>query len=217
MDDVVAALRPLGTSTISDALDRLGLIGQLPKVYPVLQGMRTAGRVFSIQYEPVDASGGTVGDYIDDVPSEDVLVLDNAARTDVTVWGDILTSVAHARGIQGTVINGVCRDTDRIHELGYPVFSVGRWMRTGKDRVRMSAVNVPLTFGDIRVLPGDIAIGDDDGVVFVPAARENEVVEAALRIAEAEDTIRGVVAGGVRLDEARSKAGYHRLQSLQTR
>jgi regulator of RNase E activity RraA len=217
MDDVVAGLAPLGTSTISDALDRLGLGGQLPNVFPVQQGMRTAGRVFTIQYEPVDASGGTVGDYIDDVPSEDVLVLDNAARTDATVWGDILTSVAHARGIQGTVINGVCRDTDRIYELEYPVFSVGRWMRTGKDRVRMSATNVELTMGGVRVMPGDIAIGDDDGVLFVPAVRAEEVLAAALQIAAAEDVIRGVVTTGVRLDEARGRAGYHRLQSLQTR
>ncbi|GAA5201320.1 diguanylate cyclase [Rugosimonospora acidiphila] len=216
MDDVVAGLAPLGTSTISDALDRLGLVGQLPRVYPVLQGMRTAGRIFTIAYEPVDAKGGTVGDYIDDVPTKDVLVLDNAARTDVTVWGDILTSVAHARGIQGTVINGVCRDTDRIHELGYPVFSVGRWMRTGKDRVRMSAVNVPLTLGDIRVMPGDIAVGDDDGVLFVPADRATEVLDAARQIAAAEDRIREAVAGGARLDDARGNAGYHRLQTLRT-
>jgi 4-hydroxy-4-methyl-2-oxoglutarate aldolase len=185
----------------------------LPGIYAVVPGSRLAGRAYTIQYEPVGASGGTVGDFIDDVASDRVLVLDNAARTDATVWGDILTSVAHRRGVQGTVINGVCRDTDRVHELAYPVFSVGRWMRTGKDRVRMAAVNVELTISGISVRPGDVIIGDRDGVVVVPAARETGVLAAACEIEEAEAAIRARVASGSRLDEARLQAGYHSLQT----
>lgn len=217
MDDVLAGLATLSTSTVSDALDRLAIPGQLANIYPVSPGIRTAGRAFTLQYEPVGGAGGTVGDYIDDVPPENVLVLDNAARTDATVWGDILTSVAHTRGIQGTVINGVCRDLDRIHELAYPVFSVGRWMRTGKDRVRMSAVNVPLTIGEARTDPGDVVLGDDDGVVVVPAARAAEVLASALEIEAAEQAIRDALAGGARLDEARKQAGYHGLQTQRAR
>lgn len=217
MNSTDTALSKMGTSTISDALDKLGIDGQIPGVYPVGTGMRAAGRAFTIKYEPVDGEGGTVGDYIDDVAPDNVLVLDNDGRTDATVWGDILTSVAHDRGIQGTVIHGVCRDTDRIHQLDYPVFSTGRWMRTGKDRVRMAAVNVDLLLGSVVVRNGDLIVADDDGVVVVPSGRVVEVHAIATAIEAAEDAIRSIVATGVRLDVARGQAGYHQLQTPDAR
>ena len=66
-------------------------------------------------------------------------MLDNGGRENATVWGDILTWVAHARGIAGTVIDGACRDTHLSRELGYPIFSRSYSMRTGKDRVQVEA------------------------------------------------------------------------------
>ena len=212
-DDVVRQLARFATSGISDALDRLGIAGQAFDVLPVYPTARTAGRAFTGLYQPVDVDGGTVGDYIDDVPPGSVVVLDNAGRTDATVWGDILTLVASRRGIAGTVIDGVCRDTSRSVELDYPVFARGRWMRTGKDRVQMVATQVPVTIGRVRVRPGDIVIGDGDGVVVVPRDREDEVLAAVLAIEEAEADIRARLDEGVSLREARAQLGYHTLQT----
>jgi len=110
VDRTVEQLREIGVSTLSDALDRLGLPGAVPGVLPFEPGLRLCGRAFTGQYEPVDETGGTVGDYIDDVPPGQVVVLDNNGRLDCTVWGDILTCVASSRRIGGTVINGACRD-----------------------------------------------------------------------------------------------------------
>ena len=84
---------------------------------------------------PRGLSGKSVGDYIDDVPTGAVVVIDNGGRLDATVWGDILTTVAHRDGVAGTVIDGVCRDVGRSIELGYPIFARANTMRTGKDRV----------------------------------------------------------------------------------
>lgn len=215
-DDVVRQLARFATSGISDALDRLGIAGQAFDILPVYPTARLAGRAFTGQYQPVDVDGGTVGDYIDDVPVGSVVVLDNAGRTDATVWGDILTLVASRRGIAGTVIDGVCRDTSRSVELDYPVFARGRWMRTGKDRVQMVATQVPVTLGRVRVRPGDIVIGDGDGVVVVPRDREAEVLAAVLAIEEAEAHIRARLDEGVSLREARSQLGYHTLQTRKT-
>lgn len=212
-DDVVRQLARIATSGISDALDRLGIAGQAFDVFPVYPAARTAGRAFTGLYQPVDVDGGTVGDYIDDVPPGSVIVLDNGGRTDATVWGDILTLVASRRGIAGTVIDGVCRDTSRSVELDYPVFARGRWMRTGKDRVQMVAKQVPVTIGRVRVRPGDIVIGDGDGVVVVPRDREREVLAAVLAIEETEAHIRARLDDGVSLREARSQLGYHTLQT----
>jgi len=216
MTDIVARLATFSTSAISDALDRLSIHGQAGDIRPLAPGMRLAGRAFTGLYQPVDVFGGTVGDYVDDVPPGAVVVLDNAGRLDATVWGDILTMVAHRRGLAGTVVNGVCRDGDRATELGYPIFSRARWMRTGKGRVSLVSVDVPVTLGHVRVHPADIVIGDGDGVVVVPAGHEDRVAAAAQEITDAEDEIRRDVENGFRLDEARARRGYFHLQAPPT-
>jgi len=212
MDDRIEMLKRLSVAAVSDALDRLGLHGACLSIVPLTTGFRMAGRAFTIKYIPVGVEKGTVGDYIDDVPPGGVVVLDNAGRLDCTVWGDILTSVAHKRGVAGTVIHGVCRDVARSFELGYPIFSRGRFMRTGKDRVQVEGMNVPVSLGDVQVRPGDIVMGSDDGVVVVPKEREGEVLALAQSISEAEGKILAEALKGSRLDEARQKHRYHELQ-----
>ena len=212
-DDLATRLKAAGTTALSDALDRLGIDGQMLGIMPVVRTMRFAGRAFTIRMLPVGQTGGSVGDYIDDVARGQVVVIANDGRLDATVWGDILTSVASARGIAATVIDGVCRDSDRCVELAYPVFACGNTMRTGKDRVTADAYNVPVRMGMTRVAPGDWLAGDADGVVAIPAAMAEEVLALAEEIEAVEDRIRTAVAGGARLDEARASLGYHRLQT----
>jgi 4-hydroxy-4-methyl-2-oxoglutarate aldolase len=211
-DAITEGFRRLSSATVSDALDRLGLPGSAHGLGPLQEGQRMVGRAYTVRYVPAGAEPGTVGDYIDDVRPGQVVVLDNQGRTDCTVWGDILTAVAHERGIAGTVISGVCRDVSRALALGYPVFSSGRFMRTGKDRVEVADVGVPVAVGDARVAPGDLILGDDDGVVVVPAGYEEQVLEVAAGIDEREDRI---LADAIRLGslgQARSAHGYHTLQ-----
>src|SRR5207237_7479784 len=118
-DATVDAFKRLPTAAISDAMDRLAIPGQAFGITPLDVRFRLVGRAFTIRYRPVGAvEKGTVGDYIDDVSPGDVVVLDNAGRLDATVWGDILTAVAHRRGLGGTVINGICRDISRDIDLG---------------------------------------------------------------------------------------------------
>ena len=212
VDRTVEQLRVIGVSTLSDALDRLGLPGAVPGVLPFEPGLRLCGRAFTGQYEPVDETGGTVGDYIDDVPPGQVVVLDNNGRLDCTVWGDILTCVASSRRIGGTVINGACRDVAASLQIGYPVFARGRSMQTGKDRVRLASINGPVRLGSVGVHPGDIVVGDADGVV-VAARQADRVLDVAAGIEAAETRIREAVASGQRLDAARAKMGYHQLQT----
>lgn len=212
-DDLVERFSSLDTATVSDALDRLGIVGQVPAIYPLDLRSRTCGRAHTLQYEPVDNSGGTVGDFIDDVDPSKVIVIANTGRSDCTVWGDILTSVAARRGVQGTVIDGVCRDVAHSVKLDYPVFSRGRWMRTGKDRVRLSAQALPVKLNGVGVDPGDVVLGDADGIVVIPAAAAAEVLEVATEIGAAEERIRKATEGGLALVNARRDADYHSLQS----
>ncbi len=212
----VARAAKLDTATLSDALDRLGIVGQCYRIKPRSPAFRMAGRAWTLLYGPAGNPPGTVGDYIDDVPPGSVIVLDNGGRDNATVWGDILTEIAHRRGIAGTLIDGVCRDTALCLQLGYPVFSKDHWMRTGKDRVQVEATGVPVTIGEARVAPGDIVKGDADGVVVIPQAHEDRVLDTAEAIETAEDAIRAAVRGGMRLDEARKQHKYHQLQTRGT-
>lgn len=203
----------LDTATISDALDRLSIVGQCYKIRPCDPKFRMTGRAFTLKYGPAANPPGTVGDYLDDLEPGSVVVLDNGGREDATVWGDILTEIAHRRGIAGTVIDGINRDSYLCMELNYPVFSRASWMRTGKDRVQVEATNVPVNIGGARVRPGDILRGDADGVVVIPQEHEAKVLDTAEEIHVAEDHIRKAVRGGKRLDEARKEFKYHQLQT----
>lgn len=212
-DDMAQALKAIGVTTLSDALDRLAIDGQCLGVMPFDRGMCFAGQAFTIRMVPVGQTGGSVGDYIDEVQSGQVVVLDNNGRLDATVWGDILTLVAHGKGIAATVIDGVCRDIGRSIELGYPIFARANTMRTGKDRVTADAYDVPVQVSGVRVEAGDWLVGDADGVIAIPVARTEEVLAVAREIAEAETRIRDAVLAGSRLDEARKAARYHTLQT----
>lgn len=213
--NIVRASR-LDTTAISDAMDRLGIAGQCLGIKPLDHGMRLAGRAFTILYGPSGKPSGTVGDYIDDVPPGDVVVLDNGGRENATVWGDILTWVAHTRRLGGTVIDGACRDTHLALELRYPMFSRSYSMRTGKDRVQVEAMGGPVNIGDARCEKGDILRGDSDGVIVIPQAHEDEVLAVAEEIDAIEERIRGAVKNGLTLVEARRQHGYHTLQTRKT-
>jgi len=206
-------LSGLDTPALSDALDRLGIDGQAIGLYPTAGPADLVGRAFTVRMLPAGTTGGSVGDYIDDVPPGHVVVIDNQGRTDQTVWGDILTSLASRMDVAGTVIDGVCRDTARAADLGYPIFARGATMRTGKDRVSAEDYNEPLQVAGVRVEAGDWLRGDADGVVVVPATHVDPVLDTAEDIQRVEDEIRARTADGTSLRQARADLGYHRLQT----
>jgi len=211
--DLVALFEGLDTPGVSDAMDRLGLPGQCFGIAPLDNyPQAVVGPAFTVKYVPATTPPGTVGDFIDDVAEGDFIVIDNDGRTDCTVWGDIMTQYAGARRFAGTVIDGVCRDVAKALGDGYPLFSRGRFMRTGKDRVQVEAVNVTVSIGQARVSPRDIVVADANGVVVVPRDRARAVAELAREIEDVENRIRLEIEGGKTLKEAREALGYHNLQ-----
>lgn len=204
----------LSNAEISDALDSLGLPGSALGIGCVTGTHRILGPAFTVRFAPIDLSEpGTVGDFIDDVAAGAVIVLDNGGRLECTVWGGILSQIAKEKKIAGTVIHGVCRDSAEAVECQYPIFSRGVFMRTGKDRVQVEAVNGTVSLGDVRVNPGDLISGDRDGLVVIPADLAREVLERALKIHDAENAIVAEVRSGKTLKQAREALGYHSLQS----
>ncbi len=213
-DNNIERAAKLDTATLSDALDKLRISGQCLGIKPRDHNFRLAGRAYTILYGPLDADNpGTVGDFIDKLDEGTVVVIDNGGREDATVWGDILTYLADKKGLAGTVIDGACRDVHLCLKLGYPIYSRSYSMRTGKDRVQVDGEQVPVNIGDARVLPGDLIRGDADGVVCIPASREDEVLDVAEKIDAAENQIRKYLELGKTITEARAQMKYHSLQT----
>ncbi|MEN2980190.1 RraA family protein [Tistrella bauzanensis] len=214
LDDasVLAVLSRASTAAVSDVLDMLGYDNGLLGIRPLQAGHRVCGPAYTVRFEPVAAGEpAPAADYIEDVPAGHVVLLANDGRTWCTVWGDILSAIAKTRGIAGTVIDGACRDATEIMAIGYPLFSLTAYMKSGKNRVKMTGAQVPVTAGGARVEPGDWLVGDDSGVVVVPAARRAEVAALVQEVEAMEARVIADVRAGIPLAEARRRQGYNRF------
>ncbi len=134
---IVTRLDALSCTDLSDAMDRLKIVCQCTDIMPLDRSFNLTGKAWTLRYGPIGLDGGSVGDYIDDLEAGQVVVIDNQARLDTTVWGDLLTSTAARKQLAGTVIDGICRDVDRALELNYPIFSRG----TGCALARIACVS----------------------------------------------------------------------------
>lgn len=203
----------LSTPEISDALDYFSLPGSLLGIRNIAGKQTIVGTAWTVRYITVDKDNmGTVGDFIDDVKPADVVVIDNLGRKDCTVWGGILSQLANQKGIAGTVINGVCRDTAEANGVGYPLYALGNYMRTGKDRVQVAAVCEPVAISGVLIKQGDLIVADIDGVVVVSKSHIKEVINRAHTMQEIENTILQDALAGMSISEARKKHNYHLLQ-----
>lgn len=202
-----------GTAVVSDALDLAGLPGQVWGQRRLSGAGPVVGPAYTVAFEPAGERAAPAADYIDEVPPGAVVVL-AAGAPSCTVWGDILTEVAVARGVAGTVIDGMCRDLDGIRALGYSLWGHGAFMRSGKNRVRMTAVQQPVVLGRdeerLTVRPGDVICADGSGVTVIPAGRLDEIVASVRGIAAMEALVLDDVRAGMPLREARARHGYNR-------
>jgi len=206
-------MKKFGTCAVSDACDRLGIPCGLHNIKPVNKGKSICGPAFTVHYVPCGQVKGTVGDFLDDVQPGEVVVIDNAGRDYCTVWGGMMSYSASVRKIEGTVIDGVCRDVEVIYERDYAIFTKGTYMVTGKDRVEVDAVNVPVAVSGIQIKQGDIILGDDTGVLALPAERFDEVYKISKEIYEKEELAVAELVKGKTLKEARASVAYHNLQT----
>jgi regulator of RNase E activity RraA len=215
----LAVLAAHGTATVSDALDLAGVDGQFWGPRRLSGSGVVAGPAFTVAFEPVSEGGrAPAAEFLDDVPPGAVVVLANNGPI-CTVWGDILAETAKVRRVAGTVIDGLCRDIDRIRELDYSLWARGAFMRSGKNRVRMTAVQQPVEVGSgaerRTVRPGDIVCADGSGVTLVPARLLEETVERVERIAAMEARVLGDIRSGMPLRDARSRHGYNNVALTQ--
>jgi 4-hydroxy-4-methyl-2-oxoglutarate aldolase len=173
---VVRAARSLPAATLHEAGGRIGVMPW--QIKPVSPGMRVCGTAVTVHGPAGDNLWLHRAIYV--AQPGDVLVVHVSDGHDFGYWGEIMSSAAHARGLAGLVIDGCVRDGAVLADFGLPVFARGLCIRgTGKDFGARGHINFPTLFGDLVVNPGDLVVGDTDGVVVVPRTQAETVVAAA--------------------------------------
>lgn len=156
------ALRDFGTATVYEAQGAKGALDS--GIKPIASFMRMAGPAFTVDMRPAD---NLMCHYaLLKVKPGDVLVLDAKGFMEAGPWGDVLTEQALHLGLAGLVIHGAVRDAAAITATGFPVFSRGLSIK-GTAKNQPGQINIPIMIGDVCISPGDIIVGDQDGLVVV--------------------------------------------------
>jgi regulator of RNase E activity RraA len=200
IDELCKRFRQLYVPAIADVLDTAGLWHQvMTDVLPLAVDMTVAGVAFTALGRPERSTDRTKrmgARMIDQLSTGDVAVFDCSDDRTVGHWGELLTNGALARGAVGAVIDGGVRDTQAILKLDFPVFHKFRSARDAKGRWNVVDMQTPIICGGVPVNPGDIIVGDSDGVVVVPREMAWDVLIESERTVEVETEIRHRVRAG---------------------
>jgi regulator of RNase E activity RraA len=210
---LLAQFTQLDTATVSDALDACGLPPGQGGLRPMWGRPKVAGFAVTVELEPLSGQPGAqpstehggahiLTDAIAGAGPDDVIVVANGGRTDVSSWGGIVSVGAAMRSVRGVITDGACRDVGQARELGFPVFARAQVPVTARGRLRQKSVSEPIVVGEVTVRPGDVVMADEGGIVSVPRERAAEVLDAAQRLAGRESAIEAEVRAGVPLPQA---------------
>ena len=185
-------LKKLPTGNVADSAGRNSVMES--RIKPIDPASKMIGRAVTVECFPGDNLALHQG--MAAAEAGDVLVFDLKGFTEAGHFGDMMATACMYKGIAGVVIDGSCRDSQDIKELGLPVFAKA-FNPSGTVKESLGRVNVPVTCGGVTVKPGDIIFGDCDGVVVVPQEQEDEIFEKACAKYDKEIWIREQILKGV--------------------
>ncbi|MDR7543389.1 MAG: RraA family protein [Armatimonadota bacterium] len=196
MDPSVARLSRMATSTLGHFIDE-GFLD--PQIRPVFRPVKLAGRALTVSAPPRD--NAIYRQAIRQAKPGEVLVIHRNGDVRHGSFGGLLALAARNAGIAGAVLDGPCTDLAELTELGLPVFSLGVSALTTRRLHLGGTVGEPITCGGVRVAPGDYVLGDDDGVLVIPAGRIEAVLERGEAAMDREAATRRYLLSGATLDE----------------
>jgi 4-hydroxy-4-methyl-2-oxoglutarate aldolase len=176
MQELVRALAALPAATLYEGMGKVGAVHQ--PIRPICPGSRLAGLAYTIRILPGETSA--VLRAIEEAPAGSVLVIDTGGNGESAVWGGTSSLASSVRGLAGCVTNGLVRDIDEIIEIGLPVYAAGITV-TGTIKNHPGWVGLPVAVGGQVVNPGDIVVGDADGVVIVPKAMAQAALDGGMK------------------------------------
>lgn len=180
------------TGNVCDSNGRIGAMD--PGIQALDRNMAVAGRAFTVQCTPGDNL--TVHKAVLEAQPGDVLVVDCAGYMNAGGFGELLATACRVRGILGIVIDGACRDKNELIEMNFPTFVRGT-CPNGTVKEFCGRTNIPMVCGGLLVKPGDVIIGDCDGVVVIPQEKAEEVLEKSKAKKAFEDDVRAKLETGI--------------------
>jgi len=213
-DDAIDRLAKLDACAVSDALDRLGLPGAVLGIGPLWPCPRVAGRCITVKIKPAGLEKSKqhlCTSAIAAATPTDVIVVDNGGRLDVAAWGGLLSLAAKIKQVRGVIVDGACRDIDESRELAFPVFGRAAVQVTARGRIMQQSFNEEIQLAGVQVHPGDLVIADASGAVFIPRAREADVIAQAEALAGREAAMADAIRSGRSILEVMESMGYESM------
>jgi 4-hydroxy-4-methyl-2-oxoglutarate aldolase len=189
---LIACFKTLGAATVHEASNRKGAVD--PAIKPLAKGIRLLGPAVTVQCYPKDNL--MLHKALQIAQPGDVLVASTQEYPRAGYWGGLMTTSAVARRIGGLAIDGCVRDSAELIEAGFPVFCRGACIR-GTTKEVLGTVNHPVLLGGVLVSPGDLILGDDDGIVVVQREEIEKVLDASRKRVEKERDKAAALSSGV--------------------
>jgi len=205
---LIERLDDLYSAVVADVLDRLGVRSNVmaPRIRPLDRRTKLAGFAATVHCVEVDATPADREDWykgelqaVDALEQGDVMVVSTCRGC---YWGELLATASRYRGARGIVADAYTRDTLSLIEMNFPTFVAGISPEDSLGRIEVDAVGVPIECGDVTVNPGDLLVGDHDGVVVIPSAVAHEVVALAEEKVAGENLVRQKLEDGMPVSEA---------------
>ena len=206
--------KELYTAVVGDIMDKLGLLHQFlpPQIRPLNDSAFVIGRAMPVlEADVFGAEGnenpvlnkpfGLMLEALDDLKKNEVYICTGASPK-YALWGELMSTRAKKLGAAGAVVDGYSRDTHGILRIDFPTFSYGRYAQDQAPRGKVIDFRVPLEIKGVRVYPGDIVLGDIDGVCIVPKEAEEEVFRLPIEKATGEKMVQKKIEEGMRAKEA---------------
>jgi regulator of RNase E activity RraA len=205
--EVLDLARAVSTATLSSQLQKRGFVHcSMHGVLPLRPGLRLAGCAFTLRYIPMREDLERTGEFdnrtnqqrvaVESVGPDDVLVIDARGDTRAATLGNILATRLMRRGAAGIVTDGAFRDTPAIRALDMPTYASGQSPDVSNQIHHPQDINVPIGCAGVAVVPGDLVVGDGEGVMIVPRGLAEEVVRAAYEQEQSEEFILSKIDSG---------------------
>jgi regulator of RNase E activity RraA len=207
-------LAQLSTTNISDALDKLGIRGAVLGIRPMFDSPKVIGRAVTIK---VTAAGMTRAkahlgvEAVACAESGDIIAIDNHGDATNNCWGEVLSCGAKVKGVSGVIVDGAARDLDACRDMAFPVFARAAVPITARGRIIQESFNCVIRLGDVQVRPGDVIVGDINGVVVIPAEKIDDVVREAEALMEKEESMMRDLQSGMSILDVDRKYNYERM------
>jgi 4-hydroxy-4-methyl-2-oxoglutarate aldolase len=190
--EIVRAFSALASATVHEASGRKGAVNNAIK--PIAGGVKLCGPALTVQCAPGDNL--MLHKALEIARPGDVIVADVAGACDFGYWGGLMSVSGISRKLGGLAIDGCIRDSREIIGMGFPIFCRGFAIR-GTVKNTLGLINYPTVFGGVMIEPGDLILGDDDGMVAVKRAECEEVLAKSIKRVNAEDEKTKVLKTGI--------------------